>query len=578
MSFPSTLRPQPLQPKDHYLPSMKNGKYYSDSHLGTIKTAKPLISKANSLASGEEDERKLFEAAEAEARELVRKHLQPSVAVARESETDHPTETRCKTLGLSTDKDDEWRLRGQFGHKNTQRSQNLSSTTFLYSNNDFAGESPSRIGKGSKASKEAIIDSRSTSNTSKGLEPVTGNLHAKNDGANTDRTNSIRQNPFCRAKLLRSDKGLYRRGSAPISGAIVTQNSLLSQANKSQSVNISERLSSPVKTDYFTTGLDPLINNSITEIRSEEIRAATSMKRRDRSPKLPMPTYVSKSPDRPIVSFGPRPSTSTKKMGTVTHNTSKIVLLPSKNVKQEPSSLPFDYESVTETNRMEKKEYLEEGDNQHGSGLPSIHISSDNNNSADPRPPVSPIPKINLNNDTSSPHSHMSDQLETISSAPEPNQHIKRHNTNTLGSLLVTGAANNHFSRIGALCNNCALPISGRILSAAGYRFHPDCFRCHHCSEGLECVAFYPEPEARREERLLRSFQSLSCEEQNEIHNCLPLSIDNSMRFYCHLDYHEFFSPRCKSCKTPIEGEVIVACGAEWHVGHFFCAECGDVS
>jgi hypothetical protein len=22
---------------------------------------------------------------------------------------------------------------------------------------------------------------------------------------------------------------------------------------------------------------------------------------------------------------------------------------------------------------------------------------------------------------------------------------------------------------------------------------------------------------------------------------------------------------------------VVVACGAEWHVGHFFCAECGDV-
>jgi hypothetical protein len=44
------------------------------------------------------------------------------------------------------------------------------------------------------------------------------------------------------------------------------------------------------------------------------------------------------------------------------------------------------------------------------------------------------------------------------------------------------------------------------------------------------------------------------------------------------LDYHEFFSPRCKSCKTPIEGEVVVACGAEWHVGHFFCAQCGDVS
>jgi len=53
---------------------------------------------------------------------------------------------------------------------------------------------------------------------------------------------------------------------------------------------------------------------------------------------------------------------------------------------------------------------------------------------------------------------------------------------------------------------------------------------------------------------------------------------DDAKRFYCHLDYHEKFSPRCKSCKTPIEGEVIVALGAEWHVGHFFCAECGDVS
>ena len=51
---------------------------------------------------------------------------------------------------------------------------------------------------------------------------------------------------------------------------------------------------------------------------------------------------------------------------------------------------------------------------------------------------------------------------------------------------------------------------------------------------------------------------------------------DEALRFYCHLDFHELFSPRCKSCKTPIEGEVIVACGAEWHQGHFFCAQCGD--
>jgi hypothetical protein len=80
------------------------------------------------------------------------------------------------------------------------------------------------------------------------------------------------------------------------------------------------------------------------------------------------------------------------------------------------------------------------------------------------------------------------------------------------------------------------------------------------CAEHLECVAFYPEPEEARARRV---------EEEGPM--------DGDLRFYCHLDFHELFSPRCKSCKTPIEGEVVVACGAEWHAGHFFCAQCGDV-
>ncbi|KAG4219010.1 hypothetical protein PC116_g32510, partial [Phytophthora cactorum] len=51
---------------------------------------------------------------------------------------------------------------------------------------------------------------------------------------------------------------------------------------------------------------------------------------------------------------------------------------------------------------------------------------------------------------------------------------------------------------------------------------------------------------------------------------------DERLRFYCHLDWHELFAPRCKHCKTPILGEHVVALGAHWHYGHFFCAECGD--
>lgn len=140
--------------------------------------------------------------------------------------------------------------------------------------------------------------------------------------------------------------------------------------------------------------------------------------------------------------------------------------------------------------------------------------------------------------------------------------------------------------RTGALCEQCALPIAGRIVSAAGVRFHPECFQCHHCGEHLECVAFYPEPSNKHAERVSRiharqrgddipmldshpTYEDMQRLEADDGH-------DESLRFYCHLDFHEMFSPRCKSCKTPIEGEVVVACGAEWHVGHFFCAQCGD--
>lgn len=128
----------------------------------------------------------------------------------------------------------------------------------------------------------------------------------------------------------------------------------------------------------------------------------------------------------------------------------------------------------------------------------------------------------------------------------------------------------------GTLCAQCALPISGRVVGAAGTRFHPECFSCHRCRERLECVAFYPEPDDERNERLQRMQQRCAGQEGTSPDDAQN-DEDDSLRFYCHLDFHELFSPRCKSCKTPIEGEVIVACGGEWHVGHFFCAQCGDV-
>ncbi|KAK9264074.1 hypothetical protein V1519DRAFT_465533 [Lipomyces tetrasporus] len=92
------------------------------------------------------------------------------------------------------------------------------------------------------------------------------------------------------------------------------------------------------------------------------------------------------------------------------------------------------------------------------------------------------------------------------------------------------------------ICAQCHKSLSSTktILKAMGNKYHPHCFQCSHCSLSLEHAAFYP----------------------------------HGGKVYCHLDYHELFSPRCKNCQTPIEDEVITAMGATYHVGHFFCAGC----
>lgn len=256
------------------------------------------------------------------------------------------------------------------------------------------------------------------------------------------------------------------------------------------------------------------------EIRSDDIRAATSKKLKDRSSKLPMPTAVSDRTGRPIVSFEPawRPTEAQapRKQEPAAPTPPAAPAAPTIEVS-EPPSIPV-------INVPDEKEPT---------------ISEMNGGSAQAASKAHPIPPKSGPSSNSSP----------------------RKPTRTLQNRWLSA-----YTRSGvptAKCEACSLPISGRIVTAASTRFHPECFSCFHCQTPLECVAFYQEPEARRQERLADA--SAYDEEAR------------SLRFYCHLDFHELFSPRCKSCKTPIEGEVVVACGAEWHVGHFFCAECGDV-
>jgi len=310
------------------------------------------------------------------------------------------------------------------------------------------------------------------------------------------------------------------------------------------------------------------------EIRSDEIRSATSMRRKDRSPKLPTPTVVSDRPGRPIVSFdrnykprevelkeesstGSRPSShdgpgrrnpSLTEKPQVPSSTASAPVVPTINIMESPTTRVDDKPPILTINV---------------SDVPSISVF-------DPTMPTIVAPERTT--------SRRPLPSPTSSDRPSPGNRPLPNHSSTAPIL----SNKSHWTpvphRATAQCAACALPISGRIVSAAYQRFHPACFSCFKCGELLECVAFYPEPDNFREARLARISARLNNEplsNEDVLHN-EEEDGDDSLRFYCHLDYHENFSPRCRSCKTPIEGEVVVACGGEWHVGHFFCAECGD--
>ena len=316
------------------------------------------------------------------------------------------------------------------------------------------------------------------------------------------------------------------------------------------------------------------------EKRSEDIRAATSMRLKDRSPKLPTPTAVSDRPGRPIVSFE-RSWKPNEDLGSSRDGATKDLPRPPLKVPAMTISEPL----IPTLNVSEPR----------NPAIPEVNVSD----SEVPIVPIinlpdedSSIPVINIQADIQSDepirtisHPNQDKSLSPKRPLPIPSKTspLPRTKQNSLPYLdrnaHITPTARSSVPT--AICANCALPISGRIVTASGSgseplkaRFHPECFTCYHCATGLECVAFYPEPHEKRITRLKEQVEELGLASVEE----LGEAVEKELRFFCHLDFHEFYSPRCKSCKTPIEGEVIVAAGGEYHTGHFFCAECGDVS
>lgn len=114
-------------------------------------------------------------------------------------------------------------------------------------------------------------------------------------------------------------------------------------------------------------------------------------------------------------------------------------------------------------------------------------------------------------------------------------------------------------------CSVCQKPIYSNervVQTSAMTTLHLSCFRCQKCHMSLEHSQFY-----------VHDTQKESGADPNTY--LAQKNIKKQTKFlYCHLDYHELFSPRCNYCSTPIEGSAIFALEKYWHDGHFFCGSC----
>ncbi|CAP69607.1 uncharacterized protein PODANS_1_12630 [Podospora anserina S mat+] len=346
------------------------------------------------------------------------------------------------------------------------------------------------------------------------------------------------------------------------------------------------------------------------EVRSDEIRQATTMKLKDRSPALPTPSAVSDVPGRPIVSFDKNwkpheeatdDKSDSTRSGRGIEAQHPVCLVPgrilskqSKEAQQQAPPIPSISVSddsptpspPTRRSPFRRPQPAPPTIQVDGPAVPSILVSDTSSPAAPPVPSIviapddaddgPSIPVIVTPDDSASTNNSGGSRrpLPTPQpGAPRVRQAAARPRGHWTPDPRPVG------SRATARCHECGHFIEGRFVSLAGSseRFHPQCFTCFSCGTSLEALEISPEPDHYRAQRLER----ISRRAAGEILPEKPGETeaedgDERLRFFCHLDWHELFAPRCKHCKTPIMGEHVVALGSHWHFGHFFCAECGD--
>ncbi|KXJ89200.1 hypothetical protein Micbo1qcDRAFT_235524 [Microdochium bolleyi] len=454
-------------------------------------------------------------------------------------------------------------------------------------------------------------------------KPFSGDQIWEEPESNTqDRSQKLSQQPVKPEEPLKPNQGNATVATAAVSKAAAEPSATrappsafklwsrreIHQNPPSQSRNAGYTTNSPFDRRKKQDQDDVPKKNGI-EIRGDDIRQATSMRLQDRSAKLPTPSAVSDSPGRPIVSFDK--TWKAPEQGTDSRpDVAKPVPVEFRQQEAKRPTPPPPIPAVSITSHVNaapsppKKPAVSppipsiciEGDT--GPTVPTI-VVGDN-------PPT--IPTIVLpGDDDFDDNDHNSvpgiptivtpDDENTNSRNGTPSTATTRPSARPLPTPTKRGTPNqqahswderrrSHWSpapsaasRSTATCHECQLPIEGRVVALGGSqeKFHPQCFRCYTCGTRLEALEISPEPDNFRAERLDRIRRRAAGELLEEVPGqTMGEDGDDRLRFFCHLDWHEHFAPRCKHCKTSILGEHIIALGQHWHYGHFFCAECGD--
>lgn len=407
-------------------------------------------------------------------------------------------------------------------------------------------------------------------------EPESSSTHGsvRTGRASPDKLGSRAQNPLNRVRFQDSREGVV--SGKPLDRVEIQRNPP-SQSRDGQYTTNADLAP--------TTADDRVERKNGVEVRGQDIREATSIRLKDRSSKLPEPTAVSDSPGRPIVSFdanwrAPDESTDTN---------------PEQRQQQEEAASPSPSRFQSNSQPQPQPQPMviptiavEEGPTPQPRASPDASvptISIDGPGDVSPRP----LPSINVPTiavDEPSGSNNIPTIVTPDDTPSQGSQHASSHKGMRQQRPQQVPRPQSHWSRAPrdpghgrTMCHECGFPIEGRFVALAGgsERFHPQCLSCFTCGTRLEAMEISPEPQQVRNERVLRIQRRAAGEILEETPGMtMAEDGDDRLRFYCHLDWHELFAPRCKHCRTPILGEHIVALGQHWHYGHFFCAECGN--